>query len=543
MDRNLLNYNKPTVEELFSNKRYQVPKYQRAYAWDQEKAEKFYQDIFASTGDYFLGSILLTDKSREENFYEIIDGQQRITTISLFLFALYLVFKEVSDSEAGTYIHAKYLMGGDLNIGTYQVVQLGRHNRDFFCSILEIKSIQDVGGLNPNGTNKNILNVLNYFIDKISKEKKPDIHLERKRLVEILTRITKQVFFFEIIVPDNVQASRLFEVLNNRGEDLNDTDLVRNYLLSKADTEGFQESIDSWGNIEDKIGVENLEQFLRYSSFLVSKKETTYERIVEYTENGSSKTTIIFLSDLVDFYLKIIEPNSYDEDVEGDLLEDLSLFGVTQIRSILLAASKKFNANDLISLIEALKIFIFRYSVICGKNPNKIELLSQNMSYQIFNKNISLAALLNEMKSIDPSEDEFNISFTNKDFKSHKIPKYILEKIEDSMSVGDKEVSRASVHLEHIMPKKIDKWALQDKYYDNSFHKNYLNKIGNMVLLHVSINTSIKNSLFGTKKQKYKGDINLLDDIIKRNEWKENDITWNSNRYLEQAKKIWPKIT
>jgi hypothetical protein len=153
-------------------------------------------------------------------------------------------------------------------------------------------------------SNKNILEILKYFIEEIDRNKCADINLENKRLEEIYHHICNHVFFITITTQSYKQASRLFEVLNNKGTDLTEADLIRNFLLSKAEDQGFADGITNWEDFEKSIGLDNLEQFFRYSSLLISQKDSTYERITEFTESGSSKTSLDFLKKLSFFTCK-----------------------------------------------------------------------------------------------------------------------------------------------------------------------------------------------------------------------------------------------
>lgn len=541
MDISQIEPNKKTLRQLFvgDNKTIIIPKYQRPFSWDETNAEKFFDDIFTNKQDsYFLGSILLNEK---DGIYEVIDGQQRITTCSLFLFILFLYYKNISP-EGGSEDILLFLKSGELSRKNNTLV-LNRINNDIYTKIFTIQKIEELKSFSfDNDSNKNILNIVDLFYSKLLKDKINDNHLEKERVEKIFKYFSEKVFFISIISKDTRQASRLFEILNNRGADLTETDLVRNYLLLKSDEQNYPQGLSNWQIIEDKVGIDNLEQFFRYTSFLISNQSSIYERIYEYTSKNSSKSTIEFLLELVDSYLQINEPASFNESEESSYLENLNLFGVSQIRPILLAASKKFKKEDYLSLIKIFENFIFRYSVICGKNPNKIEHFSKDTSIKIFNLELDYRTVIDQIKDLDPKEEEFSFSFKNKTFKNNKVPRYIINKIEEKISTGDKGVINDSVHLEHIMPKKIDYWQKNDNYYTKEFHEKYLNNIGNMVLLHKSINTSIKNKIFFEKKNKYEGDINLLADIKLKKDWKESEILWNIERYFIHAKEIWKKL-
>jgi hypothetical protein len=239
--------------------------------------------------------------------------------------------------------------------------------------------------------------------------------------------------------------------------------------------------------------------------------------------------------------LQILSPGSYSEAEENaDLLEELNILGATQVRSVLLAAYEKYTKEDVLDLIRYLVKFTFRYSTICGFNPNKLESKYSELAYDIYKNKKTLVELIKELEKLNPSEEQFRISFISKEFKNTKIPRYVLEKIEDEISSGEKGVNLDFIHLEHIMPKKIDKWESGDPFYLQTTYDNYVNNIGNMVLLSEKINTAIKNSLFNDKKDKYvSSEIKLISEIKLKDKWTKDEIEWNANRYYNTAKLIW----
>lgn len=547
MDKNTIKPEEKTIRNLFNGDEsfIFIPKYQRPFSWNRDNAEKFYEDIFKEElvrdkSDYFLGSILLNKIDNET--IEVVDGQQRITTISLFFLALFLLFKDKNLENVEASEFYKFIKKGSFN-KKKNILTLSRSNNDFYDKLTSLNSISEIDDIDlslESKSNKDILEILKFFIEVINKNQNTDLNLENKRLEDIYNHVCNRVFFIAIITQGYKQASKLFEVLNNRGTDLTEADLIRNYLLSRAEKEGFEDGITNWEEFEKNIGLDNLEQFFRYSSLLVSQKDSTYERITEFTENGSSKTTLDFLKELSYFYLQILFPSTYSEVEENeDLLEDLNLLNATQVRSVLLASYKKYEIQDILELLKYIVKFTFRYSTICGFNPNKLENKYSELAFSIYKNSKPLNEIIIELEKLNPSEEQFKLSFFSKEFKNNKIPRYILEKIEDEISSGEKGVKLNFVQLEHIMPKKIDKWE-EDPEYEKSTYENYVNNIGNMVLLSKTINTSIKNSLFKIKKDKYEGsEINMVSEIKAKNKWTKEEIAWNLNRYYEIAKEIW----
>lgn len=548
MDKDRVKPEEKTVRNLFDGDQsfIFIPKYQRPFSWNRDNAEKFYSDIFKdelikTKKDYFLGSILLNRPNNET--LEVVDGQQRITTISLFFLSLFLLFREKNPESIESADFYKFIKKGAFN-QKKNILTLSRSNNDFYNQLIStdsISSLKKTDVSSESKSNKNILEILLYFIEEIDRNKNTDINLENKRLEELYHHICNNVFFITITTQDYKQASKLFEVLNNRGTDLTESDLIRNYLLSKAEEQGFIDGITNWEDFEKSIGLDNLEQFFRYSSLLISQNDSTYERITEFTDGGSSKTSLDFFKKLSSVYLQILSPSSYAEIEENaDLLDELNILNATQVRSVLLAAYESYTKEEVLELIKYLVKLTFRYSTICGFNPNKLESKYSELAYSIYKNKKTLEESINELEELNPTENQFKLSFLSKEFKNTKVPRYILEKIEDKISSGEKGINLDFVHLEHIMPKKIDKWENEDPHYLKDTYNDYVNNIGNMVLLSQKINTSVKNSLFNDKKNKYVGsEINLISEIQSKDKWTSREIIWNAERYYNFANQIW----
>jgi hypothetical protein len=137
--------------------------------------------------------------------------------------------------------------------------------------------------------------------------------------------------------------------------------------------------------------------------------------------------------------------------------------------------------------------FTFRYSTICGKNPNKLEKKYSELAHKIYNDGILLEDVKNKILELNIMEADFDKNFTDKNFKNTKFPRYILGKIENYISSEEKIIDFSAVHLEHVMPKKIDKWISIEPACLDVYNK-YIDNIGNMVLLSKKL-ISLKISL------------------------------------------------
>lgn len=548
MKRKDIDPQKPNIHEVFTRnggEKYVIPKYQRAYAWKKDNAEKLWEDITRNEGkdDYFIGTMVL---SQAEDAFEIevIDGQQRLTTVSLLLFALYLHYYEIDESKAIKHI-LSYLKVGDID-DEYEVLTLSKINLEFFRKLLEQQSLEkykkyrEKNYKTENKSNKYIFDVLDYFLNIILEKKESDRNLEIVRLNDILKLVRNNIFFLTLKVTDYAEASKLFEVLNNRGVDLTKADLIKNHLFSVAEKQSSISSVEkSWEKLQNNISIEKLEQFFRYFSLVYSKEDDLYIRMENTIKTKSAKTVSDLIYKSSEEYKKFIDPNFSDEDRENNLLEELKILGVSQFYTLILSTYNNISTEEKLDLLEFIVNFTFRYSTICGKNPNKLESLYADLAYEFNIGNKSLNDIKNEISLLNPSRVEFENAFREKEFKTTKIPRYILGKIENYISSDEKKVDFQSVHLEHIMPKQISEWKKVDNKYVK-LHQKYLNKLGNMTLLSEKINTSIKNSFFDKKVEKYNdSEINIINEIRQLDSWDEDAIKNNTTRYLEKANEIW----
>lgn len=541
---------KPNVHEVFSitgGLRYIIPRYQRAYAWDKENGEKLWKDInnvlLNQDNDYFIGTMVLSQTEDSTNI-EVIDGQQRLTTLSLLLLSLYLHYAELDSSKASKHI-LKYLKIGDID-DEYEVLTLSRVNLSLFSELLNINSIKEYKQYkekkykNEIKSNKCIFDVLDYFIEEIEQGKISDHNLEMNRLNELLKIIRNNIFFLTLKVTDYAEASKLFEVLNNRGVDLTKADLIKNHLFAQAEKQSSLVTVEkNWNKLEDNIGIDKLEQFFRYFSLIYSKNDDMYVRMEETIHNKSALTVSNLIVEHSDRYKVFLEPSYSSDDKESLLYEELKILGVSQFYSFILATYDKFSFSEIINLLEYVLKFTFRYSTICGKNPNRLESLYAELAYKINDGKCTIDFIKEEILKLNPSEQEFKLFFLEKEFKSTKIPRYILGKIEESISTNEKTIDFDAVHLEHIMPKKIDKWKTVNVKYEK-LHQKYLHQIGNMTLLSEKINTSIKNDIFSRKIIKYKeSEINIIKHITSFSDWDEKEINETAQYYFKCAEKIW----
>jgi uncharacterized protein with ParB-like and HNH nuclease domain len=273
MSKNFLDTNTITLGELLGNgKQYYVPSFQRDYSWNEEQWEDLYDDIKSLQEHeypHYMGTIVL--QSSENKNFKIVDGQQRITTLSIFIIALIKLIQDLVDKnedveenkERFDILSRTYL--GDKNPASLMrtsKLKLNENNNQFFTRyIVQMQDLRTTRGLNS--SDKLLYNALKYFHSNLKND------LKDKNGYDIASYLTDNIAdklkFIQIKVEDELNAYTLFETLNARGIELTSTDLLKNYIFSQINTPTDLELIQKdWNKISNTVGINEFPTYLRY---------------------------------------------------------------------------------------------------------------------------------------------------------------------------------------------------------------------------------------------------------------------------------------
>lgn len=303
---------------------FEVPKYQREYTWNNKNWEELFDDLMENSEGYYLGSIICINTTKESiNLpkYEVVDGQQRLITLSLFLAALYSTLtgkKKVDDVDVDKYelndeqkadrLHLKRRLIVKNETSRIRVIpQIQNHNHDDYIGLLsEIKVVEDTYPMPKYAGARKICKAFAYFKKRIA-EVISTTEDEIKALFDIIDRINSAIMVM-IVVTNHTDAYTLFESLNDRGMPLTAVELIKNILLARLDASGtsnidyaFNRWKDAVADLGDDYAVQ--ERFFRqnYNAFrkLLNKPFLKDER--QYPLG-----TIATKSNLLDIYEKIV---------------------------------------------------------------------------------------------------------------------------------------------------------------------------------------------------------------------------------------------
>ncbi len=420
-----------TLRQLLGNGlRYNIPKFQRDYSWTNEQWDDLWQDIEAvRRGDepaHYLGYLVL--QTEDDKNYKVIDGQQRMTTLSLLIVTVIKVLQDLIDREIDPKNNAirrdtfrnSYI--GYLDPVTLVAVNkltLNRNNDDFYRQ--KIVPLQTLPQRGLNSSEKLMRNCFNWFYNKIRKQ-----FTTGESLASYLDEIIDKLFFTVITVNDELNAFRVFETLNARGVQLSSADLLKNYLFSVVDTQGSHESeiieMESlWSKVISKLGNQKFPEFLRiyWNSKNKTVRKSELFKVIRrnISHKGDAFSLIRDLEHSADTYIALRNPDDElwigEQDIMS-LLEELKLFQVRQPIALLLAAYEELPITQFNRVLKAISIISFRYNIIGGLNPNEQEVVYNNAALKIRKGERFEEKML---ESVYPKDNSFETEFSNMKIK------------------------------------------------------------------------------------------------------------------------------
>lgn len=565
---------------------YQIPKYQREYSWGKKECIILFNDIIENQAGYFLGSIICVNVTRHSDdpvTLQLIDGQQRITSLSLLLLALYSKIKEfesqLTRQQNTNFINLEkmlvYINDDETEYSPRLTPQVQNSNRDDYFKLLYNVGIynKDVKVLNLG--NRRVAYIFKLFqelIDKYIEEECNDDKNEIKILFDIVSNI-KDTLLVAIEVSDNKRAYMLFESLNNRGLPLSAIDLIKNNLISLSDNPNnpkqAEKCYDQWermlGYLTDNYSIR--ERFFRqyYNAFrdeinnpykVDGRKYyfgnlATRSTILEIYESLLEKDYQSLLNDLeVKAKIYSVLINNTQDDLDKDLKK--SLFNLEHIQGapgylLLLyifnyAKELELDNDKLVDIINYLVSFFVRRNIT--DFPNTRNLIKLFMDCLDIVKKYKGLELVNELKfflkqnsSTDTVFEEKlrgNVYINNVDNTRFLLSYYEMkfETSEIFVEPYKKENGKYIWTIEHIFPEGehipkhwVEMIAGGDKTLAGEYLTKYVHNIGNLTL--TGFNSNLSNQSFEDKKNKkkdgkhigYKNKLVLNDDVVTEDKW------------------------
>jgi len=562
---------------------YKIPPYQREYSWQKENWEKLFDDILENDSGYFLGSIISIDEGRYAN---LIDGQQRLSTISLLLNALYAVITTYNE----TYSEEKIL---DYVENENKVLSYGKMKKLLFDD--DIKLILSIQNQNQNDyeyllfanrVDKNILakekppyfgkrkvsRAFEYFKNRLLEVDSDGVKLfDIDDIFEYLTKVVSALMV-KIEVDDISSAFTLFESINNRGIPLTPIDLIKNSIIGKIGKNPEQTNV-RWQTIVKNIeSYDDQVRFLRhyYHAFQTNPKvkrgsyiKATRSNIIKiYSEHIQSDVNFIFheLIDKSNIYTLFVNPDNIDATSSfykyTDKLIDLKRLGVAPSYSLLLYLFSEQANNDLLPLLNFLENWFIRRHLSDFPGTSKLDQIFLDVIGDIYAKAYNFESIKEQMTTKERylSDEKFEELLLNDDLYTTNsgATRSLLTKLEKSKRTKETAVdfwetrkNKLVWSIEHILPQNPDAKSDWLNFFSEEEMKESVHKLGNLTLTRYNETLSNKSYLKKISVKDSDGkDIGLKSSNVKINDFlkEKEDNVWDKDAISQRGKSLTDEI-
>ena len=519
-----------------SKKRFIIPVYQRNYNWKHVQCEQLFSDltkvIEEKRKSHFFGSIVFTRVKKSIDDSLIIDGQQRITTISLLFTAM------VNLLRTGEVISEDENLAEDIE-ETYLIIKRSKSGE----RKLRLKPIKDdceafdrllLNDENSFLRESNITANYKYFIKALR-------GLQEKQItIDELYDAIKKLEIISIFVEDDEDPQRIFESLNSTGLALTEADKIRNFILMRLDSEKQELFYEKyWNKIEkltclDGTKNDNVSDFIRhYLTFRIRripKIEEVYSEFKEHVENNRTSDGENILQDMLAFaqiYNKVIN-SSFSSRKISQVLKRLNHIEMTVLYPFFLAffemyENQKVSEDETVKVLKCIESFIFRRIICPGYATNALNKIFCTLHFDVMKKmeeaesysEILIHVLESKTGSSGfPKDSEFIQALKSANiYKMQKKNKeYLFERLENEDSVeyvnvielmNDNERENR-LTIEHIMPQTLSQqWRISLGENSQEIYDSKLHTLGNLTL--TGYNAKYSNRTFIEKRDCEKG--------------------------------------
>ena len=542
---------------ILRHNRLDVPPNQREYAWTDREVTQLFQDFAKAISDnepgYFLGTIVTIP--RIDGTLEVVDGQQRLATTAILLAAIRDYLKGKEDILVDS-INNEFLTGIDrARRSRVPKLRLNIDDNELFGWIIA----RNEGDEKPEET-KDSHALLGQAYSEAQKQVRNIVSgLDPKDHGDLLNAwvsfVEQKALVVLLRVPNDANAFKMFETLNDRGLRTSQADLIKNYLFGRSG-DRIQEVQSRWSymrGILESLEEENITvDFLRHSLIAMrgyTRESQVYDTMQNMVKGEQAAVTFAStLEGLATAYVATFNPehekwNGYP-DASRRAIEVFNLLNIRPMRALLLAVATKFAPGEATKTSQFFVSLGVRLLIASSTRSGSVELPLAASANAVFEGDIETADdLKTRLNDIIPTNDEFKTAFETARVSKAQLARYYLR----SLEMAAKEEAepwfmptqdRSIINLEHILPKKPeDNWP----QFDDAEKAMYTNRLGNQMLMRASENSDLKSADFPTKKTAYaKSPYSLTSQVSGLDDWTTATILDRQRALAELAVVAWP---
>lgn len=546
---------------------YRIPRFQRDYSWTDAEWEDLWEDILGTIkpdGEpaHYMGYLVL--QSQDDKSFDVIDGQQRLTTLSLIVLAVLKNLKRLIeegknpeqnkarlDQIRNTYIG--YL--DPVTLITRSKLVLNRNNDAYYQNYMVPIGHLPVRGFKA--SEHALRKAFDWYEKKVREYIRKQGGDEGVALAQLLESMSDKLFFTVISVTDDLNAYKVFETLNARGVRLSSTDLLKNYLFSVLHRQPGEESHEAemrileerWESLVSRLGAESFPDFLRthWNSRNNFVRQSDMFKMIRsrINDRGAVFNLLRGMEEDMDTYLALISPESSHWSVKvKEYARQLKMFRVRQPYILIMAASRKFDERTLEQLLRACMVIAFRYNVIGNQPTNEPERVYYSAAQKVNSgESARFYQVLQSLQEIYLEDNTFKSLFSEKvirtaDARNNRVVRHILCELEHQASGQDLDFESDAFNIEHVLPQHPGEgWEqFTEEQIDSMVYR-----IGNMALLRKGDNKDVANKDYSSKRPVLQASqFSLTVKLADENEsWTPERILARQNQLAKLAASVW----
>lgn len=559
---NTTGFSHDTLAHLLQDRKLSVPDFQREYAWQQDNIDDFWEDITQALNDsrhYFLGTVVLAEIESDDSRQSIVDGQQRIVTTALLIYAISSKLLKIGKPKAQEKIFSDYIADYDLTEeAILPKLKLSTPDQAVYEKIIAGESPDSILQTLKNAKQEsNLAKAYKQLFDKLDDNGSSSEVYDR--LISLERFLAEKAQVLLAVASGLSEAYVIFETLNDRGAALTLVDLLKNFLLSTVADNKVNDALKMWIEISSKLDdSEKLVSFIKadYTSRWGQVKKKDLYKSLQKKLNRKPKRALDYLSDLqsaVVLYMALhsIDSNhwsSISTDVRDSIIANRR-FGIEATNPMYLAAMRLWKPKDYCELINISTSWSIRASLSGLLGGGTADRVYGEAAELIGDKTLSNPAEVRSwfiQRGFIPSDVNFRSSLLTVNDKNLSRVKYLLAKIEMELwKENGKDLSAfpawdsKSISVEHIIANSVNISVKDDD--TNSSIDAYRHALPNLTLLERTVNNTMKTEEFAGKSAEYSNSGFLMtQSIANYSVFSDQEVEQRKEMLLSAATKAWP---
>lgn len=561
MSKNISGAEYPLSKIFSSDFDYIIPPYQRPYAWTIDEAGELFDDLYdfyntEKDDTYFLGSIVLI-KEENKPFAEVIDGQQRLTTLTILIASIASKL-----SKENLTVFKKYIQElGNTFEGLPSKPRLSLRDRDkeFFAKYVQELKFEDLFKIDDknleNEAQKNIKKNSQYLFEKISIS-----FQDEQKLVKFAQFLINRCFLVAVSTPSQKSAFRVFSVMNSRGLDLLPTDIIKADIIGEIEKkygkEKASEYTDKWEDLEVQTGRNGFNDLFSYTRMIFAQVKAKKALLEEFRSQVISglDSPLKLIDSILEPYSESYQTIKKQQYVSTENAQDINILlrWLNRIDnsdwlapSILFLSQQKDNSEYVLWFFTKMERFA-AYLHICAKNINQ-RIDRYSLVLDDLKKEHSSENKISSIELTDTEKEEMRDALNGKIYElTARRRNYLILRLDSFLSDGAASYDPSILTIEHVLPQTVDEnsqWAKD--WQDVEQRKEWVHKIANLVPLTQKRNSKARNYDFDKKKTAYFGgkkgisSYALTTQVLNTSMWTPEIVQRRQNELLDLFSESW----